>query len=149
MEPKNDLRLYILMRNDLQSLVPGRCMAQAAHAGNAVVHEHGKHVAVREWQAQTEQGFGTTIVLSVSINQIDSIFSCEDLKDWLIKGMVVDPDYVVRVTHEIAQFMPTVTFIPESADEKTIGFTRKEVTCAYILGTKEELSQYLDELSLY
>lgn len=148
MKNLNNLRQYILMRNDLQSMTPGRCMAQAAHAANAMVHEHGKNVDVKGWQAQTKQGFGTTIVLSVSQYQMNLILN-GDLKDWTVKGVVIDPDYVIRVTHEVAGFMSGVKFLPETADEKTIGFTRTEVTCAYILGTKEELGQYLDELPLY
>lgn len=142
----NDLRLYVLMRNDLQSMVPGRCMAQANHAASALEKECGRHKNVQAWKKQTPQGFGTCIVLSATKKEIDSILNqiSSGLQSW-----IVDPDYCVRVTHEVAAFMKGVKFVPESADENTIAFTRSEKTCAYILGTKEELEQYLGDLPLY
>jgi peptidyl-tRNA hydrolase len=154
---KSDLRLYILMRNDLQSMVPGRCMAQASHASNAVVHEHGaKRRVVGEWQKQTKQGFGTTIVLSANKDQIEKILADPELKDW-VKGWVTDPEYVIRVTREVALLMHqnydakfcNFQFNYDLADETTTAVVRSEQTCAYILGTKEKLFPILGDLPLY
>jgi len=148
-----DYRLYVLMRNDLQSMTPGRCMAQANHAASVLEHDFGAvskchRQEVVDWKKQTKQGFGTCIVLSASKEQIDTIFNTGELKRWIMKGWVIDPDYCVRVTHEVARFMKGVKFIPESADEKTIAFTRSEKTCAFVFGTKEELYPYLGKLPL-
>lgn len=68
----NYLRLYILMRNDLEGLNPGKAMAQAAHAANACVAEAPSQFSkqVTDWQNQTTQGFGTTIVLSATEAQM-------------------------------------------------------------------------------
>lgn len=66
-----DWRLYLLMRSDLESMNPGKGHAQAAHAqrhadhlikdkvvfGTTWAEHYGK------WCDQTDQGFGTTIVL--------------------------------------------------------------------------------------
>ena len=149
-----DLRLYVLMRNDLQSMVPGRCMAQANHAASVFEHDFGKGSKcergdVAKWKQQTKQGFGTCIVLAASKEHIDYLFRT-GLRRWVVKGWVIDPDYVIRVTHEVASFFRKgVKFIPESADERTIAFTRSEKTCAYVFGTKEDLEPYLGELPLY
>ncbi len=60
-------RLYILMRTDLDSMNPGKGMAQAAHAANAFMKDHGDVTVpgVEEWVNETPQGFGTTITLAV------------------------------------------------------------------------------------
>ena len=75
----NDPRLYIMMRNDLVDLNPGKAMAQAAHAANQAIHESNNYRSnrlltqyLKEWQDQA-QGFGTTIVLSASKSQIQQI----------------------------------------------------------------------------
>jgi peptidyl-tRNA hydrolase len=157
MKTSSDLRLYILMRNDLQSMVPGRCMAQASHASNALVHKHGSHVAVKEWQRQTQQGFGTTIVLAASMEQIDVVWKKLVDKKALLCGKVVDPDYVIRVTLEVATLMSqnydaahcTYKFDYMDSDDRTVAVSRSEETCLYVLGTKDDLSPILGDLSLY
>lgn len=154
---KKELRLYILIRNDLQSMSPGRCMAQAAHAANAVVHKFSTNINVRQWQKQTMQGFGTTIVLSASAEKIGELFTKTDLKKWSVKDWVTDPEYVIRVSHEVANLLHqnydakfcTFEFDYDLADEKTTAIVRAEMTCAYVLGTKEELAPFLGELPLY
>lgn len=128
-------------------------MAQANHAASVLEHMFGENSncrrqEVRDWKKQTKQGFGTCIVLSASKEQIDTILNTGELKRWIMKGWVTDPDYVIRVTHEVARFMKGVKFIPESADGNTIAFTRSEKTCAFVFGTKDELAPYLGELPL-
>ncbi len=57
-------RLYILMRTDMASGTPGKMMAQASHASNAFVKrafDVGEDIS--GWTNQTDQGFGTVIVL--------------------------------------------------------------------------------------
>lgn len=55
--------LYLIMRNDLPSLNPGKLAAQAAHCANACVARMRGHKALRAWERQSRQSFGTTIVL--------------------------------------------------------------------------------------
>lgn len=150
-----DNRLYILMRTDLQSMTPGRAMAQASHASNAFIHKHGGRPDVKEWQRQTKQGFGTVIVLAASKRQIENIF--DKLEDCKIKEWVVDPDYVIKVSLEIADLMHqnydgkfcSFQFDYSFADDKTTFITRSERTCAYIFGTKESLEPHLSGLNLH
>ena len=69
--------LYILMRTDLDSMNRGKAMAQASHASNAFVNHEildgtfGIASNMREdWKHQTEQGFGTVLVLGVTESQM-------------------------------------------------------------------------------
>ena len=103
---KRDYRLYVLMRNDLESMSPGRCMAQANHAASVFEHDFGavskcQRAEVKEWKAQTKQGFGTCIVLAASLVQIENIFNTGEMKDWIMKGWVIDPEYGIRVTQKL------------------------------------------------
>lgn len=56
--------LYLIMRNDLPSLNPGKLAAQAAHCANACVAKMKKTnpAMLRRWERQADT-FGTTIVL--------------------------------------------------------------------------------------
>jgi peptidyl-tRNA hydrolase len=93
-----DYRLYVLMRNDLASMSPGRCMAQANHAASVLEHSFGPkskcpRKELQDWKMQTRQGFGTCIVLAASLAQIENIFNIGELKNWILKGWVIDPEY--------------------------------------------------------
>ena len=148
-----DYRLYILMRSDLFSMNPGRAMAQASHASNAFIHEYGKLKLVKKWQKQTDQGFGTAIVLAADLQTITNIFSrLKELK-YETMGTVLDPDYVIPIPADIMPFLSdetqrTHTFDPID-DGKRYLFHREEITCAYIFGDKNQLSPFLGELPLH
>ena len=138
-------------------MVVGRCMAQAAHAADACRKEHGNHIDYKTWAKQTKQGFGTVIVLAASLPVIAYIFHESPLNVWNVKGYITDPDYCIRVTPEVSHLLSQnydatfcrYTFDYDRSDDKGICISRPEVTCAYILGTKEDFSPYLDSLSLY
>ena len=99
--------LYILMRTDLQSLNPGKAMAQAAHAANAFVDSVIQRQSVPEyfyrWQESTSQGFGTVVVLGCDAKQLTCITNIADTIG-LSSGVVNDPTYPLqdgKVTHYI------------------------------------------------
>lgn len=144
-----DYRLYILMRNDLPSMGPGRAAAQASHAANAFIHEwgYGKlgRADVAEWQRQTKQGFGTAIILSANKVQIEKI-----LKSRVIpQGWVIDPDYVISVSVELAPYIKRVFKEVSETDPSRLLVHRSEKTCAYVFGLKEDLEHLVGELPLY
>lgn len=145
-----DYRLYILMRIDIPSLTIGRAAAQASHAANAFIHEWGNphkinRSDVGEWKKQTKQGFGTAIVLSANKAQIEKI-----LKSRVIpQGWVIDPDYVVSVSVELAPYIKGVFKEVSEADPTKLLVHRSEKTCAYVFGTKEQLTPLLGDLPLY
>ena len=93
--------LYILMRNDMESMTPGKAAAQAAHAANAVknhfITKIKDKVPVEEfsfWESQTTQGFGTTIVLGVTEKEMND--TIESLGKLFVSGIVHDPTYPVK-----------------------------------------------------
>lgn len=140
------------MRNDLPSMSPGRAMAQASHASNVFIHYFGNRGDVKQWTQQTKQGFGTAIVLGLSNEEITKLFSHKDLKDYITKGLVIDPDYVFPVNTEAAQLINNrkINWSKLSDTDKNVTYVSKsEVTCAYIFGKKEELTQYLGEFKLH
>jgi peptidyl-tRNA hydrolase len=101
--------LYILMRTDMDSLNPGKGMAQAAHAANAFVDSLGENPGDHTpgyhfWSTETDQGFGTTLVVSVENERelLNMVKSAQDAD--IPAGTILDPTYPVRdgrVTHAL------------------------------------------------
>lgn len=118
--------LYILMRTDLDSMNPGKGMAQACHAANYFI-AHAKEViaspdtfigmhAVKTWQEETPQGFGTTIVLAVGDEAALNYYTSSAEDEGLLNGVVHDPSYPIRdgsVTHELPLDTCGFVFSPE------------------------------------
>ena len=136
------IRLYILMRNDLASMSPGRACAQASHASNHCVAELRKNpdyesgwfqTMLDTWEQSTKQHFGTAIVLAVSNNELSKIWASLALNtassDNLAFGITHDPSYAVKdglTTH----------YIPLD-------------TCGWIFGWGEEIKSFVSHLPLY
>ncbi len=137
------------MRNDLPSMNPGRAMAQASHASNAFIHRHGKKKEVIEWQKQTTQGFGTAIVLSVNLMELENLITHTEISE-----EILDPDYAIQVPGEILPFLsetatPNNYWITFSEDGRKSFFHRKEITCAYIFGEASALKGILGNFPLH
>jgi peptidyl-tRNA hydrolase len=129
MTDETEYCLYILMRNDMASMNPGKAAAQAAHAANQFVkaaQTRNVH-ALREWEKQAGT-FGTTITLSADIAEIDEIFIQGRARAGVVVGKVVDPTYPVRdgkVTHLVSI-----------------------VTCAYVFGRRDLVKGIVRDLAL-
>lgn len=138
--------LYILMRNDLPSMNGGKAMAQASHASNAFVKKYGQSKAVKEWSLETAQGFGTVIVLIANKKQIDSAVHNSDVAD-----VVIDPTYPYIVNSEIADLIDKSNHSVEPIvkSDGSVVLHRKEVTCAYVFGTKEQCKSVIGHLPLH
>lgn len=112
--------LYIIMRNDIESMNQGKSIAQGSHASNAFVKHFHSHMqasfrpndkaedeqlneAFYEWEKSTSQGFGTVLVLEASMKDINT--TIEILKKvGKIAGIVHDPTYPIvdgSVVHHI------------------------------------------------
>jgi peptidyl-tRNA hydrolase len=130
----NDYRLYILMRTDLQSMNAGKGMAQAAHASNQFVHLNPKENSVKLWQRQTQWGFGTTIVLGATKDQLTESFMIAKHCQGVLTGLVVDPTYPYIVSKEVFDLLPESvhTSTPVVKDDGSVFLCRKEVTCGYV-----------------
>lgn len=108
--------LYILMRSDLASLNPGKAMAQATHAANAMVHriKHGgtvpsKHIKnlLTKWENSTKQGFGTCLVLDCIDDStiLEAINQILNNSNNAIADIINDPTYPIRdgdMTHYVS-----------------------------------------------
>ena len=119
--------LYILMRTDLDSMNPGKAMAQASHAGSTFVHnaEPGYNVdeeLFNAWQNETSQGFGTVLVLGVTEVQMRTAVAVAESfgVDKFPCEIIHDPTYPL-------QDGDTTHFIPVD-------------TCGYIFGDKENIT---------
>ena len=100
--------LYILMRTDLASMNAGKGMAQASHASNAFwkhindtyfdlltdddVIGHEIERLANVWQLETEQGFGTVLVLGVNELEMRTAVDVAEKVDY-VSGLVFDPTY--------------------------------------------------------
>ena len=143
--------LYILMRTDLESMNPGKAVAQGVHAGHQFVHtvelcrdeiagvaidggpedrapEKYQNIKMYDhWSTRTDAGFGTTICLDVDDDILHRVVDAGKTMG-MFAGVTHDPSYPLRdgaVTH----------FIPLD-------------TCGYIFGEKEDLSILLRQFNL-
>lgn len=119
--------LYIIMRTDLESMNPGKAMAQASHASNAFVHEaeklarYSKYATeqLEEWRGETQQGFGTVLVLGGSMNDIEDTATMLEKGEYIC-GVVHDPTYPIKdgdVTHFIPLNTCAYVFVPNKEDD--------------------------------
>lgn len=130
--------LYILMRQDLDSLNPGKKVAQGAHAANQFVFEFKRDSEkpsyparmlglFDQWQSSTPQGFGVTICLGIDGNKLPMVIGAAKKMN-LPAGVTHDPSYPVTdglVTH----------LIPLD-------------TCGYVFGDKDDLVALLGQFNL-
>ena len=136
---RNEPTLYIIMRNDLPSLNPGKLAAQAAHVANVAV-KRGARAIVRRWERQITQGFGTTIVLGATLDFIKSNMS---------ETMVFDPTYPCEITYEVGVHLAAngqrrrVYF---DHDGRKAIYIRREIVGAWYIGDRPPI---FDELELY
>lgn len=132
-------KLYILVRTDLASMNSGRTAAQCAHAANYFIKAARELIeyledpndeftkAIDEWENQTVQGYGTTIVLDGG--------SEEDIKEKMISidgdyfsAAVIDPEYPI-VDGSVVHILPDI------------------LTCAFAFPYNEDIK--LKDLKLY
>ena len=118
--------LYILMRDDMESLNPGKGMAQSAHASNIFMIANIKDDGFRRWAG--ERGFGVTIVLAANVDQILEKYKLAK-KSGFKTGLVRDETYPLT-------------------DGDTLHLL-DIVTCGYVFGDRDELQSILGDLELY
>lgn len=126
MEPviENPYALYILMRTDLNSLNPGKAMAQANHVYGALKKRVRTHLGLQkeflEWMNQTDQEFGTTLTYGAMEGDIKRVLDKASrlYGKTTMSGWVHDPSYPLRdgeVTHLIP--LNTCAFLFARRDE--------------------------------
>lgn len=132
--------LYILMRSDLDSLNPGKMVAQGAHAANQFTHQMDAIIKdmdndnpvssfflYQAWKTSTPHGFGVTICLDVSGEQLPLVVRAAK-RARFVAGVTHDPSYPLldgRVLHSIPLD-----------------------TCGYVFGDKSDLRILLGQFDL-
>lgn len=116
-----DPTLYIIMRNDLDSMVPGKACAQASHATNlfeaaASADNNLMYDEYKLWK-ESAGGFGTCLVLGASGGQIEYLTKCGRYNNGIniISGKVVDPTYPISdgaVTWTVSATTCMYVFLP-------------------------------------
>lgn len=152
METINDYRLYLLIRNDLQSMNPGKAVAHGAHAANQFAFEMNQvkewmFSAFLDWQGQA-RGFGTTITLHASLDEIaNAVANAQAIG--LPADLTRDPSYPYIVTAEIANLLKHPDEFPPiyKSPHEVICF-REEITAAYVFGAKEDCQRVIGNLGL-
>jgi peptidyl-tRNA hydrolase len=129
--------LYIIARNDLDSMNSGKLAAQCSHASNAFINHARKHkmpnysvttTAVlgdnfiddtTAWENETTQGFGTVLVLEGSMNKIKPVVEIFKRLNY-IAGIVHDPTYPIldgQVVHHIPLDTCSYIFVPNKEED--------------------------------
>jgi hypothetical protein len=131
MEPTHNVepRLYIIMREDLWDMNPGKGMAQAAHAqADFDSYVNGRpeaefYSAVQAWKE--DRSFGTTLVLSATLKEMDDI--CDNV---MFRAMTTDPTYPYRNWYGKV-------------------FVREEITCMWAFVWIDEEIDYMRKFKLH
>jgi len=125
---------YVIMRTDLESLNPGKAMAQSHHAFGALKHAVRSNLVMQppylSWQQQSDQDFGTCIVLGGTEGEINrALVYARRIKASVVAGWVRDRTYPIRdgaVTH----------MVPLN-------------TCAFVFGTKTDCEDIVRDFKLH
>jgi hypothetical protein len=142
--------LYILMRADLSNMNAGRAMAQASHASNQFIYQFGKFDSVKEWQRETKNGFGTAVVLTASLDDINSVSRTHREHPDLLYGMVIDPEYGYRVPNDVAAFFDLKREVsPRIVDFNQTTIFVSQLTCSFVFGEKNECQKVIGNLKLH
>lgn len=105
-----DFYLYILMRNDMDSLNPGKAVAQGAHAANMFTAYMEKFNSPYKKQYKKWLGdrhYGTTITLSASVKEIDEAIG-ETVANGYPVNTVVDQTYPLK-DGDTTHYFPCMT----------------------------------------
>lgn len=139
-DPNNPIYLYVLLRNDMESLVgtedkrkTGLPCAQTGHAANQMVYQVRKknieslNNLLTEWENETGMGFGTEIVVGAPYSVIKQVVEKASLLGFHA-AMTKDPEYPLF-------------------DGKTLHLIPVE-TCGYIFGRKNDLAIIMRQFDL-
>lgn len=103
--PNPDYWLYVLMRQDLASMNPGKAVAHGAHAGSqfeshvASIKESAPDVwaGYLKWKESAHGFFGSTLTLTVNEAQMrEAVAKFEMTRATALAGIVNDPTYPLR-----------------------------------------------------
>lgn len=150
--------LYLIMRNDIPSMNPGKLAAQAAHVANAFEYEFNKSGPAKkylgklykEWKNQTKQGFGTTITLAGG--WVDIARNQYGYREGHFTGGVYDPTYPCLIPIEVARDLQShgLGKLVHIGENNAV-YLRHELVGGYVFGNKDHpgVIGAVGELELY
>ena len=126
-------RLYILIRNDLHSMNPGKAIAQASHCVSQFMTKYPKEA--KKWCEEAD-GFGTSIVMEGTLEQIEKFMSDNIRHKGYCNGDIIDPTYPFRLQEEIIPFLvegiSDIQVVDYNVDQYgMVKATRKEYTASW------------------
>jgi peptidyl-tRNA hydrolase len=141
---ERDLAVYVMVRNDLPSLTPGKAAAQVHHAGVQMIVKHATHKLVRQYiedgVAQGADQFNTTLTVSANLRQIETAIGRAKSIDVLC-DILIDPTYPFFVDSEVANLLEANPLVKRVGSVSSSGqelFFRSELTCAWMLGDRND-----------
>lgn len=154
-----DTYLYLLMRNDLDSMNGGKAVAHGAHAANQFMFDMHTRIdrdfepeedlidSYKAW-ATSAKGFGTTITLSMSLKELQTVVMVAN-SIGCVADETVDPTYPYILHREYAGLI----IHPEDHPPSPIGkgmmlCLREEITAGYVFGDKTKLKPVLGNFPL-
>lgn len=123
-------RLYIVMREDISDMNPGKAMAQAAHAQadfDTYIENNYTDDNLRSAHLSwcEDRNFGVTLVVSAQLNQMHEIRTTMKHSD-----ITVDPTYPYRNWYGKL-------------------FTAEEVTCAWAFAYTDQDIEFMQQFALH
>lgn len=135
-ENPENLRFYVFMRNDLDSMNTGKACAQSAHAqrnadkliirNNAFPDFADTYEA---WCAQTDQGFGSTICFEVDGKTLETVCDFFARNTRFPSSKIHDPTYPL-LDGKVLHLIPLDT-------------------CGWVFGDKDDLFPILKHFNLH
>lgn len=159
-----DALLYLLMRNDLDSMNPGKAVAHGAHAANKFTYDMADRLRISmdrvstverdvlehnyNWWVRSADGFGTTITLSGSLMEIQTAVTMAQAMGHPA-ALSVDPTYPYLLHREYADLIKHPEDHPPvpTGNGMMLCF-REEITAAYVFGFKDVLRPILRDFPL-
>lgn len=141
--------LYLIMRNDLNSLNCGKLVAQGSHASNAFVkhfEQRMQHInayadittqdneimnGFRSWEHSTAQGFGTVLVLEAPMKDIQPRIDMFKTMGY-IADIVFDPTYPI-LDGSVVHHIPLDTCAYVFVTDKDTDLIAKTLLCSFPL----------------
>ena len=141
-------RLYILIRNDIPSLNPGKAVAQASHAVSQFMTKFPKES--KKWCSEAD-GFGTTITMEGTLEDIQNFMSHTIYHNGYCCGDIEDPTYPFYLQKEIIPYLDPqfkIEYAEPSPDSRydTVPATRKEYTCSWFFVENDDREATMEML---
>ena len=136
---------YIIMRNDLDSLNPGKAMAQACHAGTQFVSYLHQKFPKKIDEYFGYDGIMTTIVLEGNREQMTALHNLylENIKqDPYYSDDILDETYPFSFSTELLPYMNTEKFSELTIKDNTVYTTREELTCSWYFIKEENVEKF-------